>query len=123
MKLRIQDNGLRLRLAQSEVTQVSQTGLVEGRAAFGPGQTLTYALQATSEVHSLTATLDDGGITVLVPEDMMREWAQSSQVGMKGAQPVSDSASMTILVEKDFKCLHGPRSRVEADAFPNPQAS
>ena len=122
MKLRILDNSIRLRLTQSEVAAFGEHGRVAVRSHFMPCQILTYALEASDRVDHLAAQYDAESITVLVPSAMVSGWVDTNQVGLEGEQPIEGSETMTILVEKDFKCLHGPADRVEADAFPNPLA-
>lgn len=122
MKLRILDNSLRLRLTQSEVQMLASTGRVAATTSFGPGAALGYALEASRDVAETIARFDGGHVTVTVPEQVVRTWSESAQVGIEKEQPVGGGRVLTVLVEKDFKCLHGAASRVDADAFPNPNA-
>lgn len=120
MKLRIQGNSIRLRLTQSEVAAFGEQGRVEERIRFRPGEYMTYALEASDVVKHLAAHYEEGRVTVLAPSAQGAAWVETDQVGMEDAQRIEGDAVLTILVEKDFKCLHGPASRQEADAFPNP---
>ena len=122
MKLRILDNSIRLRLTQSEVAVFGEQGHVEAYTWFRPGEYLTYVLKTSSVVDHLAAQYEDECITVLVPEAWVSGWVDTDKVGLEGEQRIEGDAMMTILIEKDFKCLHGPADRVEADAFPNPLA-
>lgn len=116
MKLRIQNSSLRLRLTRKEVAAFAATGRVAAETHFPSGQRLTYALEISNSEERLAATFDDGHIIVCVPKHLAGEWAHTDRVGLE------EHAGMTILVEKDFKCLHGPVHRVDEDAFPNPNA-
>lgn len=116
MKLRIQDSSLRLRLTRKEVAAFAATGRVAAETHFPSGRRLTYALEASRSEKRLAATFEDGHITVRVPEELVGPWVHTDKVGLE------EHAGMSILVEKDFKCLHGPAHRVDADAFPNPNA-
>ena len=116
MKLRIQDSSLRLRLTRKEVAVFAATGRVAAETHFPSGERLTYALEVSRSGERLAATFEDGRITVCVPEELVSEWAHTDKVGLE------EDSGMIILVEKDFKCLHGPAHRVDADAFPNPNA-
>jgi hypothetical protein len=40
-------------------------------------------------------------------------------VGISGEQPLESGKRLSILIEKDFQCLHGDDAR-DPDAFPNP---
>ena len=123
MKLRIQGNSLRLRLTQSEVEAFGERGHVEGRIRFRPGEFMVYALEASDIVSHLAARYVEGRVTVQVPSAWVSVWVETNQVGMEGEQRIEGDEVLSILVEKDFKCLHGPASRQEEDAFPNPLAT
>lgn len=116
MKLRIQDSSLRLRLTRKEVATFAATGRVAAETHFPSGQQLTYALEVSRSEERLAAIFEDSSITVRVPEVLVGEWAHTDKVGLE------EHSGMTILVEKDFKCLHGPAHRIDADGFPNPNA-
>ncbi len=120
MKLRIFGNSLRLRLSQSEVASLHQTGKVEDHISFGKsaGQSLTYTLES-SGASQITATFEAGRIAVAVPEALARQWALSEEVSLKAEQPTNIGETLKILIEKDFKCLT-PREEDESDNFPNP---
>ena len=122
MKLRIQGNSVRLRLTQSEVAAFGEDGHVEVRTRFRPGEYLIYTLKATDIVKSLSVRYSESRINVLVPTAVAKAWVETDQVGMEDTQRIDDREALTILVEKDFKCLHGSADRIDADAFPNPLA-
>ena len=120
MKLRIQGNSIRLRLTQSEVEAFGEQGHVEARVRFRPGEFMIYALEASEVVGHLTARYTEGRVTVKVPSAWVSDWVDTGKVGLEGEQPIEGDEVLTILIEKDFKCLHGPAERQEEDAFPNP---
>ncbi len=120
MKLRIQGNSLRLRLTQSEVEAFGENGHVEERIRFRPGEYMVYALEASDVFDHLAAYYEEGRVTVQVPSAWVSKWVDTNQVGLEGERRIEGDEVLTILVEKDFKCMHGPASRQEADAFPNP---
>ena len=119
MKLRIQGNSLRLRLSQSEVSQFSKTGFVEDSIQFGPGTAFAYALESMSSLASPQALFSNGWLRIQVPGAEATDWARSDRVGMEGDQPLESGKRLSILIEKDFQCLHGGEAR-DPDAFPNP---
>lgn len=122
MKLRILGNSIRLRLTQSEVQTFAEDGHVEDRIQFGPDTAMVYALHASNAASQLTVRYEAGRITVVVPSDQVKRWADTDQVGLEATQPIDGTEVLSILVEKDFKCLHGPATRQDADAFPHPMA-
>ncbi len=122
MKLRIRGNTLRLRLTQPEVERFGATGRVEERIRFGPGERLTYTLEASDAVGHLAAHYEEGRIAVRIPAASARAWVESDQVSLESAQPIEGDEALEILIEKDFQCLHKPPAEKEADAFPHPLA-
>jgi hypothetical protein len=115
MKLRLHDNSLRLRLSQSEVERLHDTGKVEEVVVFAPGKQLGYTLETGST--EIAATLDNSRIVVTLPAAVAAEWIESDQTGIEAS-----IGALRLLIEKDFQCLH--REPAPGDeAFPNPLAS
>ena len=119
MKLRIHENSLRLRLSQSEVAQFSKTGFVEDCINFAPGSNFAYTLESSSSIPSAQASYQNGWFRIQVPAVAATEWFSTDRVSLSGEQPLPSGKQLTILVEKDFQCLHGPEQR-DPDAYPNP---
>jgi len=113
MKLRLHGNQLRLRVSQSEVQRLAETGSVQETVKFAPGQTLTYTLESSAAT-ALEAVFRDGQIRVTLPRHDVTHWIESDQVGIEGT-----SGPLFVLIEKDFQCLHRS-SPEDADSFPNP---
>lgn len=109
MKLRLVHNSLRLRLGRSEVAQLSEIGRVEERIEFAPAVDLTYAIESRDDVQETAAKLEAGRITVRIPRSVANEWIATDLVGISGKQ-----AALSILIEKDFPCVHGESN---PDAF------
>lgn len=118
MKLRILSNSLRLRLTQSEVQSIEQGGAVEARTNFPDGQSLHYRI-SSSTGDEIVASFSDQIIQVLVPADMLLKWARGTEVSLRSKLVPEDSEKLSILIEKDFKCLT-ERAEDESDLFPNP---
>jgi hypothetical protein len=118
MKLRLHGNSLRLRLSQAEVAQFSKTGYVEETIAFSPGASLCYILESSSKIASPQAVFQNGELRVQISCAAGREWATTDRVGISGVQSLENGKPLSILIEKDFKCMHGEESDV--DAYPNP---
>jgi hypothetical protein len=113
MKLRFHGNSLRLRLSQSEVARLAETGKVEETITFAPEVNLSYSIE-TRPSGAVAATLEGSHIRVLLPADLSKTWIESGQTGIEGG-----TESLRVLIEKDFQCLH--HGSDDADAFPNPQ--
>ncbi len=113
MKLRIQDNSLRLRLSQKEVARLHRDGLVECAIGFPSGRTLRYSVSSSPDATAVSAGYEDDSLRVVLPRTVTNAWAESDQVTIEGVD-----ASVRILVEKDFQCLH--KEHLDPDGFPNP---
>ncbi len=122
MKLRIHGNSLRLRLNQAEVAQFSKTGFVEDSIQFAHGASFSYALESLSEVSSPRATYQNGWLRIQIPSGDATEWATTDRVGVSADQPLTGGKHLSILIEKDFQCLHSGEGP-DPDAFPNPLES
>ncbi|PIB34600.1 hypothetical protein BFP72_03830 [Reichenbachiella sp. 5M10] len=117
MKLRILNNSIRLRLSQTEVDTFAETGQVSAQTHFGT-QTLTYTL-SRAEVNDVQASLSHNEITVAVPIHIADKWLSPEEVGFDNEGQTETS----VLVEKDFQCLHKRPNEDESDSFPNPLAT
>ena len=125
MKLRILDDSLRLRLPKSEVDQLRDTGRVEAAVHFGPGprQRLVYALVVAPDAQRICAVITEGEIAVHLPQPVAHAWADGDEVSLRGEQAIGDGRSLSLLIEKDFKCLVPREGEEEYDGFANPKAS
>lgn len=115
MKLRIQDNSLRLRLTQREVTRLKVDGFVEAEIRFRPDRALRYSVHSSESLESVAVDYSGNRVRVFLPRLCVHAWATSDQVAIAG------NGRVQVLVEKDFQCLHGP-DRWDPDAWPNPLA-
>lgn len=121
MKLRLRDNSLRLRLLQSEVTRLKETGSVSETIKFGASQILIYRLQISLDAQAISAHFQNNEIIVEIPIDIAGRWVNSEQVGLKAEQTVGDGKALSILIEKDFVCIDRPLDADNKDAFPHPK--
>lgn len=122
MKLRIHGNSLRFRLSRSDVEQLRHTGICTESLPFGPDSQLTYRLEATPRVALIEVEYRQDCIGVLLPLDIAQQWAGSGQISL--ALDRSDRGGPSLLIEKDFQCLHREETSPSdsADTFPNPSA-
>jgi Family of unknown function (DUF7009) len=123
MKLRILDNSIRLRLTRSEVDILSADGLVAAGTAFPGGREFRYVLESSPASVSPAAFFSERVITVRLPEDAVRAWADSDEVSIAGEQRLDDGVVLQILIEKDFKCLTEREGEDESDMFEHPLAT
>ena len=122
LKLRIRDNSIRLRLTRTEVNLVRNEGLVRSRTRFAGGNTFGYLLESSPATVKPEAHVSNNLLSVRVPQQDIRQWADSDQVSISAAQVLDDGDELKILVEKDFACLAPRDGEDESDMFPHPQA-
>jgi len=124
MKLRICGDSIRLRLKRAEVEQIATgTSIVEKTHL--PDSILTYRLDV-SENPVISASFDGGSLVISVPESAVSDWAGSETVSLFAEQKLSGSGALSVLIEKDFKCLepgHHRDCKDDEDTFPHPSAS
>ena len=107
MKLRIEDNSLRLRLSEAEVQQFAEAGRVAAVLPFGPtdAERLTYALERV-ETEEFRVTYGAGALTVKVPATLATHWTSTDQNGFSATLSLSEDQSLKVLIEKDLDCRH-----------------
>jgi hypothetical protein len=120
VKLRIYDNSIRLRLTRTEVFRLGRGETIEGHTNLSP-QPLIYELTAAEECAVPHATFLHGTLRIAVPRASAASWTSSDHVAIEAILPVPPGGPHPpqILIEKDFRCLHGPAEDQE-DCFPNP---
>ena len=116
MKLRIQDNSLRLRLTQKEVARLGDRGSVESAIRFSENRVLRYSVSASASAEGVCVRYEGDSICVFLHRAMAKLWAGNNEITIEA----SDSG-VHILVEKDFQCLHRSAAS-EPDNYPHPLA-
>jgi hypothetical protein len=111
MKLRLEENSLRLRLSAAEVAQFAETGRVAYTIAFGPSpdQTLLYSLERLPpavEAAAVQVRYAAGALAVEVPAALAQEWTNTEKTGFSAQILVAEGQELRILVEKDLDCRH-----------------
>ena len=110
MKLRIEDDTLRLRLSAKEVHEFAANGRVAAVVHFGigPQQQMTYALERAPEASATAVQVrfDSAGLTVLVPTAVAIAWTSTEQNGFSENLPLAEAQHLRVLVEKDLDCRH-----------------
>ncbi len=115
MKIRVQRHAIRFRLSQSEVATLRTGATLEEAVPFAPAP-LAFRLGGSAATE---ASFSAGVVHVALPAAWIRTWADTDQVGMQ--ETVSPAGQpVTILVEKDFRCLHPGDPADNVDTFPNP---
>lgn len=123
MKLRIKGNSLRLRVSQSDVAALIETGRIEETIYFAPGPACswTYALTLQESLNQAEVFFQPLEVVVALPRERARAWAEGEQVGIYQDIDLGARGALSLIVEKDFACLD-ETDEANRDAFPNPKA-
>jgi hypothetical protein len=112
-----------LRLKRSEVDQLAAgTSIVE--ETHFPDSVLTFRLDASESI-AISARFDNGCLAINVPKSKALDWADTDDVSLYAEQRLLDTGCLSILIEKDFKCLepgHHRDCEDDTDTFPHPSA-
>jgi hypothetical protein len=114
MKLRIKGNSIRLRLTKSDVEKLCIDSFIEESTYFGD-TIFKYSLQSENDLEELSAKFEDNALSVYIPSTFTKDWNTNDVVGL--GSPSGNVLS--ILVEKDFKCLD-ETTEDQSDNFENP---
>jgi hypothetical protein len=123
MKIRIRGDSVRMRLKRGEVDQLAAGTSIVQQTHF-PGAVLTYRLDV-SENGGISATYDNGSIVISLPKSKVLDWASTDEVSLHAEQELPGTSSLSLLIEKDFKCLepgHHRDCEDDEDTFPHPGA-
>ncbi|MDZ7880998.1 MAG: hypothetical protein U5L45_25255 [Saprospiraceae bacterium] len=104
MKLRLENNSLRLRVRKSDLQKLQQDGSVIETLSFPNAAIFQYALTTNAVDAAIVATFSDNKIVVNVPLSMATDWVNSDEVGLETRL----ESGLSILVEKDFPCKDRP---------------
>jgi len=118
MKIRIQGNSIRIRLSKSEVNQLVTEGNVEEKTSF-LNSSFGYCLKSVAGIEELSASYEADQIIMFVPESLLETWPANNVVGFEAYMPISETDTLYLLLEKDFKCLDNT-SEDQSDNFENP---
>ncbi len=119
MKLRIKGSSIRLRLTEPEVRTLAAEGVLEEAVRFPDATTWRYRLEKASN-GAARAGLDGPCLCVALPARQIAEWAASDLVGMDASMSLPSGGTLTILVEKDFECLHPRTGESNTGTYPHP---
>jgi len=123
MKLRIRGDSMRLRLKRSEVDRLAAGASVVEETHF-PDAVLTYRLDVADN-NGFSASFANSTLSVSLPRTSVLDWATTDEVSLIAEQKLSGSDSLSLLIEKDFKCLepgHHRHCSDDEDTFPHPGA-
>ena len=99
-----------------------EEGLVRGHTRFAGGNAFGYLLESSPATVKPEAHISNNVLSVRVPQQDIRQWADSDQVSIAATQILDDGEELKILVEKDFACLAPRDGEDESDMYAHPEA-
>lgn len=117
MKLRIQNNSIRLRLNRREVEVFTKAGSLE-EAFEHPKGRLVYGLRSSTDVPQTEVLVGAESICIVLPAVVARDWTDTDRVDISDEVEFGEGKRLSVLVEKEFRRLHGATN--DADLYPNP---
>src|SRR5690606_17788217 len=120
MKLRIHKNSIRLRLSQPEVDKIGQGQDITESLEMGLGwkNEFSYCLMPMEDCQDIGAEFEQSALKIYLPKNQAEAWANSDRVGITHVT----GNRITILIEKDFQCLHKRPGEDESQNFSHPLA-
>ena len=115
MKLRIKGDTIRIRLSETEVSSLAEGNPVVEETNF-PSSTLTCKVQPSA---SVDADFKNNMVLVNLTDAEINSWAKTDEVTISKDIAIPNDNILSILVEKDFKCLT-VRPEDESELYPNP---
>lgn len=119
MKIRIKGNSIRYRLDKTDIELLQELNKVEEMTHIGD-HALHFCIRAR-EIPEPAIRMENNGVHLSVPLPQITQWTTTDQVGFDLEFHNPDGSKLTILVEKDFKCLT-ERDEDDSQAFDNPLA-
>lgn len=118
----MRENSVRLRLTQSEISRLAESGRVEQRVDFGAdlGGAFSFVLELEPGGSRVLAAITGGRLSVSVPRALAMRWIETEQVGIEAEQETAEGARLKLVIEKDFACLKPRPGEDDSDSFPNP---
>lgn len=108
MKIRCDQNSIRLRLRKSELVQLRAEQWLETAVHFLDCQDFAWELVLRDHAADIQAQFSDGRIQVQVPTDVAQQWMDSNTVSLERFVPLAEGGSLHLLIEKDFPCKDRP---------------
>ncbi|MEP7257521.1 MAG: hypothetical protein ABI687_04020 [Flavitalea sp.] len=118
MKLRIKGNSIRIRLSKTEVQRLASGSALEDSVSFVRNR-FGYSVKPISNGDLLSASYEEGNITLYVPLTLLADWPTNTVTGFETNMPVEHSGHLHLLLEKDFKCIDQTMED-QSDYYENP---
>lgn len=113
MKIRCEQDSIRLRLRKSEIAQLRNEAWLRTSVHFPDGSEFGWELALDENAPNPLAQLANGSVRITLPFEAAHHWMESEQVGLEMFQPLESGGSLHLLVEKDFPCKDRPEESTD----------
>lgn len=93
------------------------TGKVESSTHLGTG--VLHFCVRSKDITDPVIKLEGSNVHLSIPESRIKAWTEPDQVGFELIIPNTDGTEVSVLLEKDFKCLT-EREEDDSNGFDNP---
>lgn len=93
-----------MRLSKTDVDKLATEGNVEEHTHF-VNATLIYSIEVDELLTELSASFKDNQIKMKIPASDVKGWATNNIISFKASITVNEQHTLSLLVEKDFKCI------------------
>jgi hypothetical protein len=106
----------------SEVDGVRQGNECREAITFPDGKRLEYVLRRTGD-SSMGVAFAGSPVCVEVPRAELEQWCNTSQVALSADIALPAGGALSVLIEKDYRCLDPGVREDQSDTFENPLES
>ena len=114
MKLRFDQNSLRLRVKKSDLEKLRVQNFIEETVHFPNGE-FGFHLSISDQVMEVIAAMKPSSIQVSIPSSIALQWISNDEVGIYHTIQFGKH-SLDIIIEKDFPCKDRPEED-QSDSF------
>lgn len=116
MKIRLEQDSIRLRLRKSEIAQLRNEAWLRNSVHLPGGMEFGWELSIKEHFPDLHAEYAENSIRIILPAETARNWIETELVGLEMYLPYAGGGSLHVVVEKDFPCKDRPEEN-KADFF------
>lgn len=102
MKLRFENNSVRIRIRKSELLHLKENNSITEEISF-PGTYFTYGLRI-ADVADIMPEWSDKKLEIHLPVVKAGAWINSDEVGLYHLINIDNDEALEIIIEKDFPC-------------------
>ncbi len=108
MKIRCEQDSIRLRLRKSEITQLRNEGWLRTSVRLPGNKELGWELAIAEQSTNLHADFSADTLRITLPTDAAHHWIDTEQVGLEMHLALEGGGRLHVLAEKDFPCKDRP---------------